>query len=72
MKIAKIQPDQKDKLLIQIFNGTNEILLKAANIKDKVSWTNQLINCQKLCIEGRYDYFKNKSLRMNSPNMAVN
>lgn len=36
MKIAKIHPDQKDKLLIQIFNGTNEILLRAANIKDKV------------------------------------
>lgn len=43
MKIAKIEPDKKDKLLIQIFNGTNEIILKANTIKEMVEWTNALI-----------------------------
>ena len=67
MKIAKIQPSQKDKLLIQIFNGTNQIQLRANSIKDMVAWTNQLINCQKQCLEGRYDYFKQKGGKPKSP-----
>lgn len=44
MKISKITGDQKDKLLILIFNGTNEIYLRANSIKEKVEWTNALVN----------------------------
>jgi hypothetical protein len=46
MKVAKIlpSPDKKDKLQMQIFNGTNEILLRASSIKEMVEWTNALIN----------------------------
>ncbi|CDW78336.1 oxysterol-binding protein [Stylonychia lemnae] len=60
MKISKISGDQKDRLLILIFNGTNEIYLRANSIKEKVEWTNALVNCQKQCLEGRYDQFKQK------------
>jgi len=28
-----------------IFNGTNEIYLRANSIKEKVDWTNALVNC---------------------------
>jgi len=61
MKIAKISSDPKDRLLILLFNGTNEVLLRAATIKEKVEWTNALLNCQKQCLEGRYDQFKKKN-----------
>lgn len=43
MKISKISGDQKDKLLIAINNGTNEVYLRANSIKEKVDWTNALI-----------------------------
>ena len=46
---------------MQIFNGTTEIYLKANSIKEKVEWTNALLNCQKQCLEGRYDQFKKKN-----------
>ena len=72
MKVAKIQPDQKDKLLIQIFNGTNEILLRAQSIKDMVAWTNALINCQKQCLEGRYDQYKSKTKTAKSSSPLKN
>jgi hypothetical protein len=55
MKIAKISTDPKDRLLITINNGTNEIFLRANSIKETVDWTNALLNCQKQCLEGRYD-----------------
>jgi hypothetical protein len=45
MKIAKISSDPKDRLLILIFNGTNEVYLRATSIKEKVEWTNALLNC---------------------------
>ena len=61
MKIAKISSDQKDRLLILLFNGTNEVLLRTTTIKEKVEWTNALLSCQKLCLEGRYDQFKKKN-----------
>ena len=61
MKIATIQNDSKDRLLITIFNGTSEVYLRANSIKETVDWTNALINCQKQCLEGRYDQFKKKS-----------
>lgn len=61
MKVAKIQNDQKDRLLITIFNGTNEIFLKAISIRESVEWTNSLMNCQKQCLAGRYDHYKKKS-----------
>ena len=32
-----------------------------------VSWTNELINCQKQCLEGRYDYYKQKGGKSKSP-----
>ena len=60
MKIAKITNDPKDRLLIIINNGTNEIFLRANSIKEAVDWTNALINCQKQCLDGRYDQFKKK------------
>lgn len=44
MRIAKIQPDPKDKLVIKIFNGTNEIYLRTKNIKEQVAWYNALTN----------------------------
>jgi hypothetical protein len=61
MKIAKIQNDSKDRLLITVFNGTNEVYLRAPSIKIAVEWTNALINCQKQCLEGRYDQYKKKT-----------
>ncbi len=42
LKIAKFENVPKDPLQIQIFNGTNEILLRTTNIKEKVDWTNAL------------------------------
>jgi hypothetical protein len=44
MRVAKIQPDPKDKLVIQVFNGTNELQLRAASIKEMVDWYNALMN----------------------------
>lgn len=69
MKIAKIQTDTKDRLLITIFNGTNEVYLRANSIKEAVDWTNALVNCQKKCLEGRYDQYKKKNTTktMGSP-----
>ena len=58
LKIAKIETYSKDPLLIQIFNGTNEIQLKASTIKEKVEWTNALHKAQKECLEGRYEQYK--------------
>ena len=61
MRIAKIQPDPKDKLVIKIFNGTNEIFLRTKTIKEHVDWYNALTNTQKTCNEGRYHQFKTKA-----------
>lgn len=71
MRIAKIQPDPKDKLVIKIFNGTNEIYLRTKNIKEHVDWYNALTNTQKNCNEGRYHQFKTKaSARLSAaPNL---
>jgi hypothetical protein len=44
MKVAKVQSDKKEKLIMHVFNGTNEILLRASNIKEMVDWTNALLN----------------------------
>jgi hypothetical protein len=49
-----------------IFNGTNEIYLRANSIKEKVEWTNALLNCQKQCLEGRYDQYKKKNTGGNT------
>jgi len=43
MQVAKVQPDKNEKLVMHIFNGTNEILLRASSIKDMVDWTNALL-----------------------------
>jgi hypothetical protein len=43
MQVAKVQPDKNEKLVIHIFNGTNEILIRASSIKDMVDWTNALL-----------------------------
>lgn len=61
MRIAKIQPDPKDKLVIKVFNGTNEIYLRTKNIKEQVDWYNALTNTQKNCNEGRYHQYKSKA-----------
>jgi hypothetical protein len=60
LKIAKFDNVPKDPLQIQIFNGTNEILLRTASIKEKVDWTNALIEAQRISLEGRYDSYKRK------------
>jgi hypothetical protein len=71
MKIAKIQNDPKDRLLISIFNGTNEVYLRCNSIKESVEWTNALINCQKQCLEGRYDQFKKKQSKKKQQSPQV-
>ena len=46
MKVAKIlpSPDKNDKLQMQIFNGTNDVILRASSIKELVEWTNALLD----------------------------
>ncbi len=66
MKVAKVYPDQADKLVLHLFNGTNEILLRASSIKENVQWYNALYNAQKQCNEGRYDHLKAKA-KKSSP-----
>lgn len=61
MRIAKISPDPKDKLVIRIFNGTSEIFLRTKNIKEHVDWYNALTSTQKHCNEGRYHQYKSKA-----------
>ena len=43
LKVAKIQNVLKEPTQISIFNGTSEIILRAASIKEKVEWTNALV-----------------------------
>jgi hypothetical protein len=61
MQVAKVQPDKTDKLVMHIFNGTNEILLRAGSIKDMVEWTNALLTAQKKVNEDRYEHLKKKA-----------
>lgn len=65
MKVAKVYPDQADKLVLHLFNGTNEILLRAATIKENVQWYNALYTAQKQCNEGRYDHLKAKNKKQS-------
>ena len=46
---------------MHIFNGTNEILLRAGSIKDMVEWTNALLTAQKKVNEVRYEHLKRKA-----------
>ena len=55
MKVSRVEPDKKDKLVMLLFNGTNEIQLKASSIKEMVEWTNALKKTQRDVIDGRYD-----------------
>jgi hypothetical protein len=71
LAIAKIQNIPKDPLAIQLFNGTNEITIKAASIKEKVDWMNALIKCQQECMDGRYSKFKKKGSHNGSPNGKI-
>ena len=61
MQVAKVQPDKNEKLVINLYNGTNEIQLRAGSIKDMVDWTNALLTAQKAVNEGRYDHLKKKA-----------
>jgi oxysterol-binding protein-related protein 3/6/7 len=60
MQVAKVQNDKDDKLVIRVFNGTNEIALRASSIKEMVEWSNALHTAQKLVNEGRYEHLKKK------------
>ena len=60
MRIAKIQQDPKDRIVIKVFNGTNEIYLRAPNIGGALDWYNVLIKASKSCNEGRYNHLKSK------------
>jgi hypothetical protein len=71
MRIAKIQQDPKEKIVIKIFNGTNEIYLRAQNIGLALNWFNALTKASKSCNEGRYNHLKSKgTARMSAaPNL---
>ena len=60
MRIAKIQQDVKDKIVIKIFNGTSEIYLRAPNIGIALEWFNALTQAGKSCNDGRYNHLKSK------------
>lgn len=67
LRIAKVSSDSKDPLVLQVNNGTNEILLKAFTIKEKVEWTNAIVRCQNDCLDSRYSLKGDKHSKKNTP-----
>ena len=55
LKVSKISSISKDPLQILVFNGTNDIVLKASSIKEKVNWQNTLLDHLKKTNEGQYN-----------------
>jgi hypothetical protein len=51
--------------VIQLFNGTSEILLKCASIKEKVEWMNALVQNQQMTMEGRYEFYRKSKHKRN-------